>query len=154
VRLVKNGGFMRVIGLVLAFMLVASVGWAEVTGEIVGTALDDSGNIIVRTQYKTNGVEVASNYPKDGNGKYYWQTRYAVQNFAGMNDTQIADRVKQDISAFAQHLITSAYIKKANAELNLKSLVGQEVIETTATIQINENLTWEIVNGTKTDKVK
>lgn len=124
-----------VLCLVLLFM--TSLAYADVTAEIVGKAIDDNGNIIIRTQYKIDGVEVVSRYPKDEQGRYYWVTRYNIINFAGMTKAQIKQRVGRDIKAFAQNLIRQEYLKKANLALDTSDVIGQTLTETTAEILVD-----------------
>lgn len=135
--------------LILAFCLITSFVFADVTAEIIGKDIDNNGNIRIKTQYKINDVEVPSNYPKE-DGKYYWVTRYSIQNFAGMTKLQIAERIKQDLKAFGEQLITKPFIeeqrillKNANQEFfnstNLNNIVGQKLTVTNATLIIDKN---------------
>ena len=53
----------------LALMLMVSgVAWAGVTGEVVGQAMDENGNIVVKVAYEMDGVPVTSPYPLE-NGR-------------------------------------------------------------------------------------
>jgi len=136
----------------LLVLVTASVCFADVTAEIIGNDIDSNGNIIVKTQYKIDGVEVKSPYPLQ-DGKSYFVTRYNVVNFAGMNTTQIADRIKQDMTAYAQHLITNKYIKEENAKVDFREIIGTSITQKTADIQISNTTAWEVsTNGTKVEK--
>ena len=145
----------------LLFLGLTATSFADVTGTIIGKSIDDNGNIVIKTAYYLDGVNVPSRYPqmtiKDKDGKdvqvYYWQTRYAVTNFAGMDDAGILARIKQDISAFAQQLITQKYITGENAKLDLSKTIGQSVTETTATTKISPTMEWTVnTAGVKTEK--
>lgn len=136
----------------LLVLVTASVCFADVTAEIIGNDIDSNGNIIVKTQYKIDGVEVKSPYPLQ-DGKSYFVTRYNVVNFAGMNTTQIADRIKQDMTEYAQHLITNKYIKEENAKVDFRKIIGTSITQKTADIQISNTTAWEVsTNGTKVEK--
>lgn len=136
----------------LLVLVTASVCFADVTAEIIGNDIDSNGNIIVKTQYKIDGVEVKSPYPLQ-DGKSYFVTRYNVVNFAGMNTTQIADRIKQDMTEYAQHLITNKYIKEENAKVDFREIIGTSITQKTADIQISNTTAWEVsTNGTKVEK--
>jgi len=121
------------IGLML---LIATPVMAEVTGTILGTAQDENGSIVVKTQYKIDGVVVPSRYPDEGQGAY-WVTRYSFQNFDGMDAKAIEARIQQDVDAFAQSLIAKKYTAEANASLDLKALIGKTFTSQTAEIQLS-----------------
>lgn len=145
---------MKLISLILGFCLITACVFADVIAEVIAKDIDTNSNIIIRTQYKIDGQEVISRYPKDAQGRYYWQTRYNIINFVGMNETQIADRIKQDLSQFAQHLITQKYITEENAKLDLKNIIGQKITETTATIQVSPTLEYIVrTDGSKIEKI-
>jgi hypothetical protein len=149
---------MKKILMVLVVLGFAQMCFADVTGTIVGKSIDENGNIVIQTAYYMDGVNVPSRYPpmavKDKDGKdvqtYYWQTRYQVVNFAGMNEAGIIARIKQDVSQFAQSLIQKKYITGANATLDLKNVIGQKVTETSAKIQVSPTMEWTV----KTDMTK
>ena len=132
----------------LVLICVSSLAFADVTPEIVGKAIDDNGNIVIKTQYKIDGVEVVSRYPQE-NGKYYWVTRYSIQNFANMNATQIQDRIDQDIKAYADNLITQPFqeqqrraLKTANSNFyntSLSNVTGHKVTVTSAKMVVDTN---------------
>lgn len=151
----------KILALVLVLGICGQV-FADVTAEIVGKDIDENGNIIIKTQYKIDGVEVQSRYPKltikDKDDKdiqvYYWVTRYTVQSFAGMNETQTNDRIKQDLSQFAKSLIAKKYISEENAKLDLSKVIGQKITETNATIQVSPTLEWTVkTDGSKVEKI-
>jgi hypothetical protein len=121
------------IGLML---LIATPVFASVSGTVIGTQQDENGNIIVKTAYYMDGVNVPSRYPVE-NGVYYWVSRYSFQNFDGMTPLQIEARIKQDVDAFAQSLIAKKYTTEANASLDLKALVGKTFTSQTAEIQLS-----------------
>lgn len=135
--------------LIFALIFISTQAMADVTGEIISVKKDTNGNIEVHTQYKIDGVEVVSNYPQE-NGKYYWVTRYSVQNFFGMSDVEKQGRIDIDVKTFAESLITKPFIpeliqivKDANAtliETNLfKQMAGHIVNTKEAKILIDTN---------------
>lgn len=148
--------------LVVAVVMVlglASVCFADVTAEIIGVDLDENGAIRVKTQYKIDGKEVESRYPQQ-DGKYYFVTRYRIDNFAGMNKTKILQRIKSDISSFQKNIILNDYFKKAN-DAFVKSgadLINITNTEKTATLDLDTDndgipdTRWIIENGTKTEQ--
>jgi hypothetical protein len=134
---------MKLVALALGLLLMSSVCFAEVTGEVIGKSIDDNGNILIKTQYRIDGAEVPSRYPQE-NGKYYWVTRYTVMNFAGMTEVEQNARILKDVSEFAKSLITKKYVAEANGKLELKTIVGQKVTETTSTVKPTPTLEWSI----------
>jgi hypothetical protein len=143
---------------------LSTMAFAEVKGTVVGKLIDENGNIVIQTAYYKDGINVESRYPqmnvKDKDGKdvatYYWQTRYTVQNFADMSQEEQEARILQDVSQFAQSLITKDYITKANADLMqgqmLMGIVGKSVTEATAKIQVSPTKEWVVDTlGAKTE---
>ncbi len=136
---------MRILFVIL-FLLMTVNCFADVTAEIIGKFIDDNGNIVIKTQYKINGKEVESRYPKDEQGRYYWVTRYSIQNF--VNST-VSDRIDQDLKAFAEHLITQPFqneqrteLQKANSDFyneEMKDIVGHNITITSAKMIIDKN---------------
>jgi hypothetical protein len=120
----------------LVFLMVASVGHADVTGTVIGYTPDENGNIIVKTAYYLDGVNVPSRYPMEG-GKYYWVTRYSFQNFDGLDAKGIEARVQQDVDAFAESLIAKKYTAEENAKLDLSGMIGKSFTSTTTDIQVS-----------------
>jgi len=140
---------MKKIWLVVLFLGFTSLCFADVTAEIIGKDIDTNGNIIVKTQYKIDGIEVQSNYPQLG-GKYYWVTRYSIQNFANMDATQVQARIDKDIKAYGEQLILKPFreqlrvdLKTANQNLFngdlLKDIIGHKTTVETATMIIDKN---------------
>jgi len=143
----------RKIVLVLMALMMARFCYADVTAEIIGKAIDDNGNIIIKTQYKVDGVEVKSRYPVE-NGKYCWITMYNVTHFANMTEQEISEKINKDISDFSKTLIRKKFIEVANKTVNLQNIIGQTSIETKAIIQISPELEWEVkTSGEKIEKV-
>lgn len=151
---------MRVLAIVLSLVLISSVAFAKVTAEVLKKDLEDNGNIRVYTQYKIDGVEVVSRYPKLG-GKYYWITRYTALIFAGMTDAQMEARILQDVNIYAERLTLETFIEKNNINIvanNLKTLVGSTVSKDSTTIRVDtdgDNIVdteWTVkTDGTKTE---
>lgn len=105
----------KIILMILVILGLATTNaFAGVYAEIIDIVQDDSrGSIIVRTQYKIDGIEVISRYPKL-NGKYYHVTRYHINSFAGMTDPQARDYILADLTAHAKNLVKTTYLRKAN----------------------------------------
>ena len=77
----KQGGFMKVLSLLVGFLLIANFAFADVTAKVIGweKEIQNNGKPIIKviTEYKLDGVKVESNYP-DKN----WRTRYSAENFS------------------------------------------------------------------------
>jgi hypothetical protein len=129
----------RVLILMVLIFSFATLVHADVTGEIIGKSIDENGNIVIQTQYKIDGVEVPSRYPQL-DGKYYWVTRYSMQNFYGMSDADILVRIQKDIIQFGQSLISKKYVTEENTKLELKGVVGSTVTVTSADITVSKDL--------------
>lgn len=110
--------------------------------EILDVTQDtQNGSIIVRTQYKIDGVEVPSSYPPL-NGKYYWQTRYNIDKFAGMTDLAVKNYIFKDLAAFAKSLITKKYFATNNYQYiqdKANLLIGQTGTVNTAEVLVDTN---------------
>ena len=148
---------MRII-LVLIFCLMTSLAYAEVTGEIIAKDIDEKGNIRIWTQYKIDGVEVESRYPKI-DGKYVYATRFAAHNFAGLSDAQIELRILRETKAQSKNLFKQVFIRKTistNNEIfdkHLKTIVGKSISVETAEIKVGDDITLEIkTDGTSSIK--
>ena len=145
--------------LILALMLSAPV-WADVTAEIIAYDLSPEGNIRIMTQYKIDGVEVPSRYPKV-DGKYVWYTQYNATNFAGMTATQAKQRIGADIKEAAENFLKKKYLEVENQDLIntfLTNLVGMSATYSNATIQVDTNgdgiadKVWSVSSdGTRTE---
>lgn len=145
---------------VLLMLAVCGVAFADVTAEIIGKDLDENGNIVIRTQYKLDGEEVVSRYPRDEQGRSYWVTRYTVQNFAGMDANATKARILKDVKDYSKVLIQKDYLLTANQSLDLSSVLGATNTETEASILVDENQDgtpdkeWKVkTDGSKTDAV-
>ena len=154
---------MRFLILLLAFCMVAVLGYAGVTAEILDITQDQSnGSIIVKTQYKLDGVEVISRYPKDEQGRSYWVTRYNIDKFAVMSDQQAKTYILNDLKQFAQSVIRQAYFKIANFDYTQEKadlLIGATGEVNTADILVDTNADgiadtiWYVKSdGTKTEE--
>jgi hypothetical protein len=132
---------MRLLILILGFCLIASCVFAGVEATIVSKDIDDNGNIRVWTQYKIDGVEVESRYPKI-DGKSVYCTRYNAMNFYNMTDTQIKEKIVQDVDTHVGSLIQQKYIEINNQEIlnkNLKTLINTTISKDTSLIQLDTN---------------
>jgi len=151
---------MRILALVLGLCLMSSLALADVTSEIIDVTPDNNGNIMVKTQYKIDGVEVVSRYPKFG-GKHYFVTRYDCMNFKDMSKEQIKERILSDIKEHSRALIVKTYIKKSNTDIlrDFPEIVGTTNREDIGSIIFdtdNDNepdKEWVVkTNGEKTEK--
>ena len=130
---------MRSFILALGFCLIAGLVYGDVTGEIIAKDIDNNGNIRVWTQYKIDGVEVKSRYPKIG-GKYVWATRYHALSFAGMTDAQIKTRIVKDVIDHTETLIINTYRKIANDDIianHLGTVISSKTITKDVTREID-----------------
>ena len=153
---------MKFIGFLVGFLLIVSSLYADVTAEIIGKDIDANGNIRIKTQYKIDGVEVPSKYPKH-DGKYYWVTRYGIKSFAGMTKLQIVQRVGKDIKSFSRQLIRRKFNSIANPTLSngplFDTMVGKTTTDTEAEILVDTDqdgvldTKWRVkTDGTKIEE--
>lgn len=126
--------------LLLALMvLVGSVAWADVTAEIIAYDLSPDGNIRIMTQYKVDGVEVPSRYPKV-DGKYVWYTQYTATNFAGMTALQAKQKIGAEIRNAGENILRQKYLEVENQDLInnfLTNLVGTTATYANAKITVD-----------------
>ena len=153
---------MKKLILALALVMVCGLAFAGYEAEILDVIQDPvNGSIIVKTQYKLDGVEVVSRYPQL-DGKYYWVTRYQLQSFAGMDDNEMKMHVLKDLMSFGENLIREAYLEKANLAFiqdNAATLIGTKNAAVSATILLDTNkdgvrdTKWIIFSdGTRTEE--
>ena len=107
---------MKILGIVFGLCLISTLAFADASGEIVAIDKDANGNIRVWTQYKVDNIEVESRYPKI-DGKYVYCTRYSKQNFLGMTETEIIERIEEDLKSHSQNLIQKAFDVKSDKTL-------------------------------------
>jgi len=160
---------MRKFLLMILFLGLARLCFADVTAEIFFRDIDNNGNIRIWTQYKIDGTTIPSNYifrdkiiynirnEKLGeysndnlNGMQLYCSRYSIQNFANMNATQVQARIDQDLKAFGEQLILKPFqeqlridLKTANENLFkgdlLKDIIGYKTTIKTATMVIDKD---------------
>ena len=128
---------MKTFILILAFCFITTLVFADTIGEIVSIDIDSNGNIRVWTQYKIDGTEVESQYPKI-DGKSVFCTRYSALNFVDMSNTEIKERILEDIDTHTKTLITKKCLKKANKKIKFKDVVGSKVSNNKAKVKIND----------------
>ncbi len=141
------------------FLGLCNFAFADVTAKIIAVDKDEQGSIRVKTQYFLDGIQVQSNYPPI-DGKYYWVTRYSMENFAGMTKPQILARVKKDIQAFEKHLITKKFLQINNDIFvtGSQDIVNTTDTQATASMYVDKNqdgildTEWQVKsNGEKTE---
>ena len=143
-----KGGNMKFVILLLVLLLATPV-LADVVGEVVSVDKDDKNNIRVWTQYKIDGVEVASEYPKI-QGKSVYATRYAAHNFAGMTDEQIEKVILYQMEIHSENLVKKEFTEKTistNDEIfdkHLNTLVGKSVTKDEVNIKIDNDTTIKV----------
>ena len=128
-----------IIAIVIMVLLWAAYVMAGSEAEVVKVERDEGNNIRVWTQYKVDGVEVKSRYPKI-DGKHVFCSRYAIHNFAEMTDAEIKAYILDDIGSHTKVLIRNAFVEKANTDVlenHLSGIVGAKVSNTTATIKLD-----------------
>lgn len=149
---------MKILGIVLGLCLMASIALAGVEAEIV--KVDFDGTVInVWTQYKVDGVEVQSRYPKititDGEGVsksyYVWRVGYNLFQFDGLSSEQIKTRVLKDVNEFANELGKNTYLKKANENYvsTIKATEGSKVSKDTFDLDFGTGKWTVKTDGTK-----
>ena len=142
---------MKIASMVLVMCLVGVLAFGDSSGEIVSIDIDSNGNIRVWTQYKVDGVEVDSRYPKI-DGKQVYCVRYNKKNFLGMSKAEITERIEQDLQSHSRNLIAKEFdknapktLKQIRVEYNTQAnqdfmdisfpvLVGRKVAETESVI--------------------
>ena len=125
-----------------------------IEGTIVKVDTDEKGAIRVWSQYKINGVEVASQYPKI-DGKSVYCSRYSVVNFAGQDKATIQASVTKDVEAYANKLAIDQYSKVATPTSiadNLTELVGTTVTKTDGVLAVGDKEATFKADGTVTIK--
>jgi hypothetical protein len=142
----------------LCLLLFTAPAFADVTATILAVDKDDNGNIMVKTAYYIDGVNLESRYPQmmvknseeEDVATYYWVTRYNCINFSGMTDVEKQALIDKDLTAFADVQITrplqiaqAEKVKVANDTL-IKSqaftdMVGHTVTVTEAKLQVDNN---------------
>ena len=131
---------MKKVLMFLLFLGLLTNCFAGVEAEIVSKDLDANGNIRIWTQYKIDGVEVPSNYPKI-DGKSVYCVRFNALNFMDMNATEIKDKIIGEAKSHCEALIQRTCIAKQNAEIidkEIKGVVGSKLNITEAPIIIND----------------
>jgi hypothetical protein len=125
-----------------------------VTGEIIKIDTDDNGAIRVWSNYKVDGVDVPSQYPKI-NGKSVFCTRYSVVNFAGLDKATIQALVTKDVDAYANKLAIDQYSSVATPVSiadNLTELIGTTVTKTDGVLTVGDKEATFKPDGTVTIK--
>lgn len=145
---------MKLIGFILGLFLMFNC-FAAVEAEIVAKDIDANGNIRVWTQYKIDGVEVVSQYPKI-DGKSVYATRYNAMNFYGMTDQEIKDRIVADAEQHTETLIKKTYNEVKNLDIldkNLSTLVGSKVLKECVITVIGDKTVTIKTDGSSSEKV-
>ena len=133
------GESMKRVILVLMMLAWAGMAQADVTYRVLAKNFDDGKNILTLTQYKIDGVEVISRYPKL-DGKYYWVVRYTASRMVGMSDVEIDDLIIKDIKGFCRDLTISAFSKIKNQDIfdnHMESIVGKTGVLKSTKLQID-----------------
>lgn len=118
------------------FLMVASVANAGVMGEVLGSAQDTNGNLVVKVAYYMDGVNIETPYPKE-NGLYYQVFRLSFQNIDGMTQEQIGAYIDQNVKQHCESLIQRKANAVENAKLDLSSYVGRKVTVESTEMQIS-----------------
>lgn len=121
----------------LALMLmVCGTAWAGVTGEVVGQAMDENGNIVVKVAYEIDGVPVDSPYPKE-NGRPIFVFRMAYTNVVGMTQEQIGAFIDQNVKQYCEALLQRKANSVENAKISLAPFVGRKVTVNSSDFQVS-----------------
>lgn len=110
-----------------------------ITAEIVKVDLDEQKAIRVWAQYKIDGVEVVSNYPRI-DGKSVFCTRYEDLQFAKMNGDEVKDHIISQSKSHVEVLVRKEYLRIANDSVvkdNLGALVGRKVQADSAKVSVS-----------------
>jgi hypothetical protein len=118
------------------FLMVASVANAGVMGEVVGSAQDANGNIVVKVAYYMDGENLESPYPKE-NGKFIQVFRLSFQNIDGMTAEQVGAYIDQNVKQHCESLIQRKANAVENAKLDLSGFVGRKVTVENTEIQVS-----------------
>lgn len=109
-----------------------------ITAKIVKVEIDEQGSIRVWANYKIDGIDVQSNYPKI-DGESVFCTRYNSLEFIKKTDKEINDYILEQSKQHINSLVRKEYLKVSNAEIltKINSLVGQSVSGETTKVQIS-----------------
>jgi hypothetical protein len=157
---------MKKILMLLVLLGFAQLCFAGATAEIVGTQLDQRGNIAIWTRYTKDGAVVYSSYPQNIAGRMncptnMWDTNvnqcqawvsgvYSATSFYAMTDVDKQARIDKDLQAYNEQLLKQPFqieaanlTKDANATLYktdfFKTIVGHTVSTTTVKMQVDTN---------------
>lgn len=100
-----------------------------IQGTIVKVDTDTNGAIRVWSQYKIDGQEIVSQYPKI-DGKSVYCTRYDAVSLTGLTKEEIQAKVLKDVEQFVDVNVKKEYLKTATPTCisdNFSDLVGQSV---------------------------
>jgi hypothetical protein len=151
--------------LVLGFLFITNICFADVSFIITAKDTDENGNIRVWTCHKIDGVEVESRYPKmdctDKDGKTtkvnVWATRYNKQNLANMTATQAETYILNDIQGYSKVLIQKEFDKKApktlqQIQVDYNRVANEAVSNTTLKDLVGKGMTMnETIQKIDTD---
>jgi len=111
----------------------------------------DSGRIVLKIQFKVDGVEVSSQYPLL-NGKHYHPTRYSESHFEGLDKQGIIDWLGKDVERQCGNYIKKTFSEKVNTEIIKDietSLVGLNIKKSEVEIERDTKIYIVKTDGTK-----
>ena len=137
-----------------SFLLIATTAFADVTTEILSQKKAPNGDMWVCVQYKIDGIEVASPYPKI-DGKSCLMIRKNAYQLAGLDAAQTEALFDAEITAHAKTLIADEYSNKAvDGILATVSLVGRKQTVASTVVKVAPDKEWTVkTNGEKIEKV-
>ena len=134
-------------------LIMIGTAFADVTTEVLSQKKAPNGDMWVCTQYKIDGVEVASPYPKV-DGKSCLMIRKNAYQLAGLSAAEIEALFDAEITDHAKTLIADEYSNKAvDGILATVSLVGRKQTVASTVVKVAPDKEWTVkTNGTKTEK--
>ena len=145
---------------VLIFVfLLASTSYADVTTEILSKQKAPNGDLWICTQYKIDGGEVSSPYPKV-NGKACFMTRYNAYHLAGLTNEEIVLMIDEDVKEHAETLVRDKYSEKVVEQVVTEiDVIGRTSTVINAKVKVDTDKNGQPdkeytvkTNGTKTEK--
>ena len=150
---------MRKFFIILTILLIPVKCFADVTTEILSKQKAPNGDLWICTQYKIDGAEVVSSYPKV-DGKSCFMTRYNAYHLAGLNNQQIIQMIDDDVKEHAETLVRDKYSEKVVEQVVTEiNVVGRTSTVKDAKVKVDTDKNGQLdkeytvnTDGTKTEK--
>lgn len=144
-------------------LLLPVLVYADSSGEIVRIDIGEDKNISVWVQYKLDGIEIESNYPKIDD-KFVYRFRIRYTNLVGKTNNQIRTYIRNQIERHCENIIKNRFAELRNeADLNdriskIGGIIGSSLTKNSAFIDFDtdqdgaNDTRWEVfTNGNYTE---